>query len=212
MVPAAGAGAGRERSGRRGTSPFVEAALAQIEGGRRVFVHRDYHAQKSPWLPQRKGVARVGLIDFQDAVAGSAAYDLISLIEDARRDVSPEMAEAATAHYLSAMKAQDMPVNEVAFRREMAVMAAQRNAKIVGIFARLYKRDGKVRYLSLLPRSGPTWSATCRIRRWPICEAGMTASSRKPNGPCPPWRRYEQGHARHDHGGGAGHPNAPPDR
>ena len=50
------------------------------------------------------------------------------------------------------MKAQDMPVNEVAFRREMAVMAAQRNAKIVGIFARLYKRDGKVRYLSLLPR------------------------------------------------------------
>ena len=129
-----------------------KAALAQIEGGRRVFVHRDYHAQNLLWLPQRKGVARVGLIDFQDAVAGSAAYDLISLIEDARRDVSPEMAEAATAHYLSAMKAQDMPVNEVAFRREMAVMAAQRNAKIVGIFARLYKRDGKVRYLSLLPR------------------------------------------------------------
>jgi aminoglycoside/choline kinase family phosphotransferase len=129
-----------------------QAALSRIEGGRRVFVHRDYHAQNLLWLPQRQGVARVGLIDFQDAVAGSPAYDLISLTEDARRDVSPELAEAATAHYLAAMKAQGTPVDETAFRREMAVMAAQRNAKIVGIFARLYKRDGKPRYLDFLPR------------------------------------------------------------
>jgi aminoglycoside/choline kinase family phosphotransferase len=129
-----------------------KTALTQIEGGRRVFVHRDYHAQNLLWLPQREGVARVGLIDFQDAVAGSPAYDLISLIEDARRDVSPELADAATRHYLAAMTAQGTPVDETAFRREMAVMAAQRNAKIVGIFARLYKRDGKPRYLSFLPR------------------------------------------------------------
>lgn len=129
-----------------------KAALSQIAGGRRVFVHRDYHAQNLLWLPQRDGVARVGLIDFQDAVAGSPAYDLISLTEDARRDVCPELAETATAHYLAAMTAQGTPVDEAAFRREMAVMAAQRNAKIVGIFARLYKRDGKARYLSLLPR------------------------------------------------------------
>lgn len=129
-----------------------QAALSQIAGGRRVFVHRDYHAQNLLWLPERDGVERVGLIDFQDAVAGSPAYDLISLTEDARRDVSPELAEMATAHYLAAMKAQGTPVNEAAFRREMAIMAAQRNAKIVGIFARLYKRDGKTRYLSLLPR------------------------------------------------------------
>ena len=129
-----------------------KAALARIEGGRRVFVHRDYHAQNLLWLPEREGVARVGLIDFQDAVAGSPAYDLISLTEDARRDVSPELAEAATIHYLAAMKAQGTPVDETAFRHEMAVMAAQRNAKIVGIFARLYKRDGKPRYLSFLPR------------------------------------------------------------
>jgi aminoglycoside/choline kinase family phosphotransferase len=94
----------------------------------------------------------VGLIDFQDAVAGSAAYDLISLTEDARRDVSPAAAEAATTHYLAAMKAQGTPVDEPAFRREMAIMAAERNAKIVGIFARLYKRDGRPRYLDLLPR------------------------------------------------------------
>jgi N-acetylmuramate 1-kinase len=128
------------------------AALARIGGGRRVFVHRDYHAENLLWLPERDGIARVGLIDFQDAVAGSAAYDLISLTEDARRDVSPEVAEAATAHYLATVKAQGMALDEVQFRGEMAVMAAQRNAKIVGIFARLYKRDGRARYLAFLPR------------------------------------------------------------
>ena len=129
-----------------------QAALAAIDAGRRVLVHRDYHAENLLWLPHREGVARVGLIDFQDAVAGSAAYDLVSLTEDARRDVTPAVAEAATAHYLDAMRAQGTPVNETAFRHEMAVMAAQRNAKIVGIFARLYARDGKPRYLALLPR------------------------------------------------------------
>jgi aminoglycoside/choline kinase family phosphotransferase len=128
------------------------SALAGIGKSRRVFVHRDYHAQNLLWLPDRDGVARVGLIDFQDAVAGSAAYDLISLIEDARRDVSPELAEATTVHYLAAMRAQGTPVDEAVFRHEMAVMAAQRNAKIVGIFARLFKRDGKPRYLAFLPR------------------------------------------------------------
>jgi aminoglycoside/choline kinase family phosphotransferase len=128
------------------------AALAGLGKSRRVFVHRDYHAQNLLWLPQRQGVARVGLIDFQDAVAGSMAYDLISLVEDARRDVSPELAEATTRHYLGAMRAQGTPLDEQAFRHEMAVMAAQRNAKIVGIFARLYKRDGKPRYLAFLPR------------------------------------------------------------
>jgi hypothetical protein len=129
--------------------------LAAVASGRRVFVHRDYHAENLLWLPERDGVARVGLIDFQDAVAGSAAYDLISLTEDARRDVSPEVAEAATRHYLATMKQQGVFVNEAQFRHEMAVMAAQRNAKIVGIFARLYRRDGKVRYLAFLPR---VWS------------------------------------------------------
>jgi aminoglycoside/choline kinase family phosphotransferase len=145
--------------GRKATSEEVtehrelwRTALAGIGTGRRVFVHRDYHAENLLWLPEREGIARVGLIDFQDAVAGSPAYDLISLTEDARRDVSPETAEAATAHYLEAMQAQGTPLDETGFRREMAVMAAQRNAKIVGIFARLYKRDGRARYLAFLPR------------------------------------------------------------
>jgi hypothetical protein len=128
------------------------AILAGVAGSRRVFVHRDYHAQNLLWLPQRHGTARVGLIDFQDAVAGSMAYDLISLIEDARRDVSPQVAEAATRHYLAVLTAQGTQVDEAGFRHEMAVMAAQRNAKIVGIFARLTKRDGRPRYLAYLPR------------------------------------------------------------
>jgi aminoglycoside/choline kinase family phosphotransferase len=117
-----------------------------------VFVHRDYHAQNLLWLPERTGVARVGLIDFQDAVAGSPAYDLMSLIEDARRDVGPGVGEHATTQYMNAMRAHGAALDEAAFRREMAIMAAQRNAKIVGIFARLFRRDGKGRYLALLPR------------------------------------------------------------
>jgi aminoglycoside/choline kinase family phosphotransferase len=127
-------------------------ALAGIAASPRVFVHRDYHAQNLIWMPHRQGLARVGLIDFQDAVAGSLAYDLVSLLEDARRDVSPAIADLATRHYLASMRAQGTPLDETAFRRDMAVMAAQRNAKIVGIFARLYKRDGKSRYLGYLPR------------------------------------------------------------
>jgi len=126
--------------------------LAEARKAPSVFVHRDYHAQNLMWLKQRDGVARVGLIDFQDAVAGSKAYDLISLIEDARRDVPPEIGEATTRHYLDAMKRQGTALDEAQFRGQMAVMAAQRNAKIAGIFARLYKRDGKPRYLGYLPR------------------------------------------------------------
>ncbi|MCP5410674.1 MAG: phosphotransferase [Alphaproteobacteria bacterium] len=128
------------------------AALASLNAERRVFVHRDYHAQNLLWLPARQGVGRVGLIDFQDAVAGSPAYDLVSLIEDARRDVDRHVAAAAASHYLNAMRAQGTPLDDATFRHEMAVMAAQRNAKIVGIFARLHLRDGKARYLALLPR------------------------------------------------------------
>jgi len=147
------------------------AALSGIATDRRVFVHRDYHAQNLLWLPERRGVTRVGLIDFQDAVAGSAAYDLISLIEDARRDVSPELAELATVHYLALMRAQGAKLDEKEFRQAMAVMAAQRNAKIVGIFARLYKRDGRVRYLAFLPR---VWAYLERDLRHPAL-AGLRA-------------------------------------
>lgn len=116
------------------------------------FVHRDYHAQNLLWLPSREGIARVGLIDFQDAVIGSNAYDLVSLLEDARRDVPAELAEAMVTHYLSTMRNQGTPVDDEELRAAFAIMAAQRNAKIAGIFARLQLRDGKPRYIGYLPR------------------------------------------------------------
>jgi hypothetical protein len=123
------------------------SVLAPVLASPPVFVHRDYHAQNLLWLPERDGLARVGLIDFQDAVAGTKSYDLISLLEDARRDVAPDLAEEMTQRYIAAAG-----VDAERHRAEMAVMAAQRNAKIAGIFARLHKRDGKPRYLDYLPR------------------------------------------------------------
>jgi hypothetical protein len=112
-------------------------------------VLRDFHAENLLWLPGRGGVARVGLIDFQDGLYGCAAYDLVSLLEDARRNVSPALPEAMIARYCDNAAG---PFDREAFLRDYAILAAQRNAKILGIFARLAKRDGKPRYLDFLPR------------------------------------------------------------
>lgn len=117
-----------------------------------VLVLRDYHAENLLWLGERKGPARVGLIDFQDAVLGARAYDLVSLLEDARRDVSRELAEDMIAYYCSAAKTGSPSFDAIGFRRSYAALGAQRNAKIIGIFARLSRRDGKPSYLKLLPR------------------------------------------------------------
>ena len=107
-----------------------------------VTVLRDYHAENI-MLPPDGGQ---GLIDFQDALVGHKAYDLVSLLQDARRDVSPEVERAMLDHY----RAQANSGPE--FEADYAVLGAQRNAKIVGIFTRLAERDGKPRYLSLIPR------------------------------------------------------------
>ena len=117
-----------------------------------VFVHRDYHAMNLMWLPHRTGVARVGMIDFQDALAGHPAYDLISLLEDARREVTPAISDFMTALYISRSRAEGLALDETQFRAAAALLAAQRNAKIIGIFARLWMRDTKPRYLAHLPR------------------------------------------------------------
>ena len=125
------------------------ATLKPLHAVPRVFVHRDYHAQNLFWLPSRLGPARVGMIDFQDALAGAPAYDLISLLEDARRDVSAELGQAMMSRYLARA---DAGANAEAFRAQASILAAQRNAKIIGIFARLAIRDAKPRYLDHLPR------------------------------------------------------------
>lgn len=127
-------------------------SFQKLQAPSRVFIHRDYHAQNLFWLPKRQGKARVGIIDFQDAVAGTRSYDLVSLVEDARRDVSSELKDAMSRHYLDAMAKLGRPLDEEVHGAEMALFAAQRNAKIVGIFARLFKRDSKPRYLDYLPR------------------------------------------------------------
>lgn len=127
-------------------------ALRHLDGGPNVFVHRDYHAQNLLWRGSLAGLARVGIIDFQDAVSGSPAYDVVSLLEDARRDVSPELAEAMTVHYLGRSRCGLSAGDRDHFRASAAVLAAQRNVKIAGIFARLAKRDSKPRYLAHLPR------------------------------------------------------------
>jgi N-acetylmuramate 1-kinase len=134
---------------------FVAAwrqALSQLDLSAPVMVLRDYHAENLMWIEDRSGIARAGMLDFQDALAGSPAYDLISLVEDARREVRVELAHLMTRRYVGARKLRDAHFDEEAFRFAAALLAAQRNTKIVGIFARLWKRDGKVRYTQYLPR------------------------------------------------------------
>ena len=109
-------------------------------------VLRDYHAENIMLLEPGKLAGAQGLIDFQDALVGHPAYDLVSLLQDARRDVSPDLEHDMLCRYRAAAD----PGPE--FEADYARLGAQRNAKIVGIFTRLYKRDGKARYLELVPR------------------------------------------------------------
>jgi aminoglycoside/choline kinase family phosphotransferase len=122
-----------------------------------VSVLRDYHAENIMLLPG----GEQGLIDFQDALVGHPAYDLVSLLQDARRDVSPELERTMLDHYLSRIDAGPE------FEADYARLGAQRNAKIVGIFARLWKRDGKPRYLDFIPR---VWEALERDLAHPALE------------------------------------------
>ncbi|HMO07397.1 MAG TPA: phosphotransferase [Paracoccaceae bacterium] len=121
-------------------------ALATRADGPRVLILRDFHAENLLWLPHRAGMARVGLLDFQLGQMGQPAYDLVSLVQDARRDLSPGIAAATIRAFAEA--AGPAP----GFDRALAVLGAQRALRILGVFARLCLEDGKPRYLSLLPR------------------------------------------------------------
>ncbi len=117
-----------------------------------TWVLRDYHSPNLLWLPTREGIAKIGVLDFQDAVMGHPAYDLASLLQDARVDV-PEMMEIALlSHYTRARREADPSFDAPAFARVYATLAAQRASKILGIFARLEARDGKPQYLRHIPR------------------------------------------------------------
>lgn len=117
-------------------------ALNPLFTAKQVTVLRDYHAENIMLLND----GQQGIIDFQDALVGHPAYDLVSLLQDARRDVSPSLETKMLAHYVSATHAGPD------FSYHYALLGAQRNTKIIGIFTRLWQRDGKERYLSFLPR------------------------------------------------------------
>ncbi|MEP3051195.1 MAG: phosphotransferase [Erythrobacter sp.] len=132
--------AGYHAAWQQALNPLLDGA------GARVNVLRDYHAENIMLLGDPSSGAPQGLIDFQDALVGHPAYDLVSLLQDARRDVSEELEVAMFARYC------DRASPDAEFEADYARLGAQRNAKIVGVFTRLYKRDGKPRYLELIPR------------------------------------------------------------
>jgi aminoglycoside/choline kinase family phosphotransferase len=125
--------------------------LLPLTSGVQTWVLRDFHSPNLLWLPEREGTARVGLLDFQDAVMGPAAYDLASLLQDARVDV-PEMMEIALLSRYVRTRMRKGSFEASDFARAYATLAAQRASKILGIFARLERRDHKPQYLRHMPR------------------------------------------------------------
>jgi tRNA threonylcarbamoyl adenosine modification protein YjeE len=123
----------------------------RLSGEERTLVLRDYHSPNIIWRADRAGNDRLGIIDFQDALIGPPAYDVASLAMDARVTVPPVIEEATVGAYVAARQAAG-PFDADAFREAYAIMAAQRNSKILGIFVRLDRRDGKPEYLRHLPR------------------------------------------------------------
>jgi len=113
----------------------------------KTLVLRDYHSENLMVIKGKEGIKKVGLLDFQDAVVGCAAYDLVSLLEDARRDVSKNTQQKMLQHYL-----EQSNCNPDQFLIDYQILSLQRNIKIIGIFSRLAFRDHKQNYLDLLPR------------------------------------------------------------
>jgi N-acetylmuramate 1-kinase len=126
--------------------------LQEIVDGRTTWTLRDYHSPNLIWLSDREGVRRVGLLDFQDAVLGHPAYDVASLLQDARVSVPGELEIRLIGLYARERKDADPAFDMAAFARAYAILGAQRATKVLGIFARLDKRDGKPQYLKHLPR------------------------------------------------------------
>ena len=185
-VPAAGGGAGAQTARAAEFAAAWRGPLEEAADGPAVLCLRDFHAGNLMWLPARAdgggttGVRRVGLLDFQDARAGPPAYDLVSLLQDARRDLGAGLAAALEARYLGASPGLD----EAAFRATCAVLGAQRTVRIIGVFHRLARRDGKPAYLAHLPRvrghldGNLAHAALAPVRAW--FEHWVPAQARRP--------------------------------
>ncbi len=124
--------------------------LAPLAAADPVFVHRDFFAGNLMWLPDRAGLRRIGVLDFQSAAVGHPAYDLASLVQDTRRDIRPALAERAVTRFLRLRPELD----QGELRAALAVCAAQRHLRVAGQWVRLAQRDGKMHYLAHGPR---TW-------------------------------------------------------
>ncbi|MBT9291218.1 tRNA (adenosine(37)-N6)-threonylcarbamoyltransferase complex ATPase subunit type 1 TsaE [Prosthecodimorpha staleyi] len=129
-------------------SPLFDEVLA----GPATWCLRDYHSPNLLWLPDREGHRRIGILDFQDTILGHPAYDLVSIAQDARVTVPPDLEAGLLAHYLALRTAADPAFDAADFRRAYAILSVQRNTRILGVFARLKNRDGKPGYMRHYPR------------------------------------------------------------
>lgn len=149
----------------------MSRALQQTGGELEVLIQRDYHAENLLWLPEREGLKRVGLLDFQDAMIGHRAYDLVSLLQDARRDVPPEIEKRMITRYV-----EKTGLDRDSFSLGYAVWGAQRNFRIIGVFARLCIRDGKPHYIDLIPR---VWRHLQRDLKHPVLKPLLSLVAEK---------------------------------
>lgn len=156
----------------------LETTLAPVAAGPTCFVHRDFFAGNLIWLPNRSGMRRIGILDFQGAAIGHPAYDLASLLQDNRRDIPPHLVKRTIARYLTARPELD----PAAFRAAYAACAAQRHLRIAGQWVRLARRDDRPGYLRYGPR---TWRLLEQAVRQPAAAPLAAALDRW----IPPHRR-----------------------
>jgi aminoglycoside/choline kinase family phosphotransferase len=126
--------------------------LAKPAAAAKTWAIRDFHSPNIIWLGDRSGILRVGIIDFQDAVMGPAAYDVVSLLQDARIDIPEAVELTLLTRYIKARRAADANFDPAGFAELYAIMSAQRNTRLLGTFARLNRRDGKPQYRRHQPR------------------------------------------------------------
>jgi tRNA threonylcarbamoyl adenosine modification protein YjeE len=162
-------------------SQIWDRLIDVLASSERHLLLRDYHSPNLIWRQEDPDLCRVGLIDFQDAMIGPTAYDVASLVQDARVTVAPALGEDLLKRYLALRHAQRTGFDEDAFRTAFAIMSAQRNCKLAGLWVRLKQRDGKPGYLKHMPRT-MTYLATALahpalapLREW-MAEAGIDCS------------------------------------
>jgi aminoglycoside/choline kinase family phosphotransferase len=149
----------------------LDATLAPIAAGRSGFVHRDFFAGNLLWLPNRSGPARIGILDFQSAAIGHPVYDLVSLVQDARRDIQPALQNRAIHRYLAARP----ELEPTEFHAAFAACAAQRHLRVACQWVRLAQRDGRPQYLAHGPR---TWRLLNEALRQPAAAPLAAALNR----------------------------------